>query len=574
MKPQVEFAGFVVSAGGYRLSDKIYRAISEFPEPQTKTDVRSFNGMANQLAPTHVQLSRTLEPLRELTKKHSDFEFTEYHRQAFKRAKELLLTKEVISFFRPGAQMRLITDASCLNGLGFVLMQQQPDRSWKPIQVGSRKLTDTEKRYAPIEIELKGVTYAIQQARTFLKGANHYTIITDHKPLVNILNKKRLDEVQNERMLKMILTIIDEPFTVEWIKGELNHAADCFSRHPVDPPTNSDHRFNHETENHLKQICSLKSEEAQLSIRMQRVSDAADNDPIHQQLCETVRNGFPEDRNQLDEHLRSYWNVRDNLLISEDGFLLYGHRLVIPKSLRSSIIKELHQTHRGIDGTQARARLILYWPGIDRDIATVCANCELCQRDSRTQQKEPIRHMPRPSRQFQYVSADLFSACGHSGVVYTDWYSGWFCYSFPLASTDAEHLIQIFRKWFTDTAAPDMFFSDQGPPFTSREFRDFLERWGVSTQCSSAYYPQGNNFAELAVKNCKSLITKYYKGPRHTDYDAFAQALLQVRNTPHKSTGISLSVMLYRKPRKIRFPRINHTSLEHGTKNCYRLIVR
>ena len=57
--------------------------------------------------------------------------------------------------------------------------------------------------------------------------------------------------------------------------------------------------------------------------------------------------------------------MRENLLISDDDFVLLGSRLVIPKRLRSKVLDELHASHRGIEGRREHARLVVYWPNID-----------------------------------------------------------------------------------------------------------------------------------------------------------------------------------------------------------------
>lgn len=553
MQNRVDFAGFTVSDSGYELSKKIYAALSDYPEPENQTDLRGFLGMANQLAPTHVKLSRVLSPLHELTGSNSDLTWTLEHQKAFEDAKQILTSPEVMTYYTPGMPMRLVTDASCLNGLGFVLLQKQNDSTWKPIQVGSRKLVPAERNYAPIELELQGVVFAVKRACTFLSGAEHYTVVTDHQPLVKILNGRRLDEISNKRMLDMVLRLVDETFTVEWVKGEFNRIADALSRHPVSEPSDADLKLHKDSSMHVKRICALNASDAGLSVRMDKVREAAENDIVYQELCKKVTSGFPSEKRKLDENLRPFWNIRNDLLISDDGFLLYGTRLMIPKSLQAQLLKDLHASHRGVEGTRQRARLIVYWPGMDNAIEQICKQCELCLRDSRSQQREPMKHMPRPERAFQYVSADLFSVDGKSGLVYTDWYSGWFCFQYPMKSTDADHVIPLFRKWFQDTAAPDVFWSDNGPPFNSGKFSDFLKRWGVAQKFSSPYYPQGNNYAELAVKNCKSLVNKYWKGP-NTDYDDFAKGLMQVRNTPHASTGVSPAMILYGRPTQDALP--------------------
>ena len=59
---------------------------------------------------------------------------------------------------------------------------------------------------------------------------------------------------------------------------------------------------------------------------------------------------------KLAQSLHPYWNVRSDLLISEDGFILKGVRLVIPKSLRQMVLKDLHAGHRGIEGFQSKSQ--------------------------------------------------------------------------------------------------------------------------------------------------------------------------------------------------------------------------
>ena len=115
--------------------------------------------------------------------------------QALVTAKQSLTSAPTLSFFDPNKPTRLCTDAS-RQGLGFVLQQSSGDR-WALIQAGSRYLSDTESCYAIIELELLGVAWAISKCKLFLSGLRHFTVITDHHPLIPILNSHRLDEIEN-----------------------------------------------------------------------------------------------------------------------------------------------------------------------------------------------------------------------------------------------------------------------------------------------------------------------------------------------------------------------------------------
>ena len=75
------------------------------------------------------------------------------------------------------------TDASSF-GLGAVLTQQQEDQQWKPVAYASRALTPTEERYAQLEKEALGITWACERFREYLVGMQ-FRVETDHKPLVS-----------------------------------------------------------------------------------------------------------------------------------------------------------------------------------------------------------------------------------------------------------------------------------------------------------------------------------------------------------------------------------------------------
>ena len=122
----------------------------------------------------------------------------------------------------------------------------------------------------------------------------------------------------------------------------------------------------------------------------------------------------------MADNLHEFWTVREDLSISSDGFILYGTRLLILTSLRLHILQELHKGHRGIDGTRERARLVVYWPNIDNQIAQHCQNCDQCFITRPSQQREPIQHLPQPTRAWEFVSSDLFHSHGKTGICYTD----------------------------------------------------------------------------------------------------------------------------------------------------------
>ncbi|XP_068225977.1 uncharacterized protein [Palaemon carinicauda] len=103
-----------------------------------------------------------------------------------------------------------------------------------------------------------------------------------------------------------------------------------------------------------------------------------------------------------------------------------------------------------------------------------------------------------------------------------------------------------------EVGVPLRLRTDGGPQFTSREFADFAEHWGVHPITSSPHYPKSNGHAEAAVKAVKHLILKTAPSG-NTDCEAFDRGLLELRNMPNHS-GRSPAQILYGHPLRTCVP--------------------
>ena len=137
------------------------------------------------------------------------------HEQALSKAKEHLASASTLAFFDMNKQTRICTDAS-RQGVGFVLQQQTPVGKWALIQAGSQFLSSAESRYTVIELELLAVTWAVSKCKIFLMGLQHFHIVTDHNPLIPILNSHRLDEIENPRLQRLRTRLMAYNFTAVW----------------------------------------------------------------------------------------------------------------------------------------------------------------------------------------------------------------------------------------------------------------------------------------------------------------------------------------------------------------------
>lgn len=284
---------------------------------------------------------------------------------------------------------------------------------------------------------------------------------------------------------------------------------------------------------------------------LQEQRTAARADPSYVRLLDCVTSGFPTNRCDLHSSLLPYWNLREDLYADGD-LVLYGARVVVPATLRCRTLQRLHDSHRGVEATKRRARQAVFWPGINSDITKAVQACELCQILQPSLQQEPLMNDDHPTRPFESVSADFFMVAGKSFLVVVDRLSGWPVLVPCKGDTTASATIRIFCRYFREVGVPLRLRTDGGPQFTSHEFRNFLERWGVRHVVSSPHYPQSNGHAEAAVKSIKHLILKTAPSG-NIDCEEFARGLLELRNTP-TFTGRSPAQFLYGHPLRSCLP--------------------
>ena len=327
----------------------------------------------------------------------------------------------------------------------------------------------------------------------------------------------------------------------------------ALSRSPVQDPENDDEIGEDPTAPALCSIIAVEVAETHPDLRLEEVRSAAAWDPELQALQEVIRNGFPDAKVELPELVRPYWPVRERLSV-DDGLAVCGCRLIIPGALRRQVLESLHDGHLGRERTKARARQIVFWPGLDRDIENVTRNCRKCQRELPSQQKETLAHRPPAARPFQHLNIDLAEHAGNKYLVAVDGFSGW-RFVEPLGkSAPTRRLTGALRSIFCRVGVPDTIWTDGGPQFTSSSFRLFNEKWGIIHHKSSPHYPQANGRAEAAVKSAKKLLRRCWDDlTGQLDDEKWTRGVLQHRNTPGPS-GRSPAQVVFGRPMRDTIP--------------------
>ena len=135
----------------------------------------------------------------------SQWKVTEELQHEFDELKTYLESNVQLSPIRIGEPLNLYTDAS-VEGLSFVLTQErkqtvgETERTIRDIiYLGSTSLTETQKRYSPVELESLALAWAVGKSHYYLDEAPQIFHYTDSTGVVG-LRKKDLSEVKNPRI--------------------------------------------------------------------------------------------------------------------------------------------------------------------------------------------------------------------------------------------------------------------------------------------------------------------------------------------------------------------------------------
>ena len=563
----VDFTSFRITGSDVTPLPKHLLAVRDFPTPKSITDVRSWFGLINQVA-HYGRMIDIMMPFKPLLSPKTKFAWTPELDSAFNQSKELIIEaiSSGLSIYDPERITCLQTDYSG-KGVGYWLYQKycscnsrtpncECTDGWRVTLVGSRYLRDAELRYAPIEGECLGIAWALEDTKWFTLGAKNLVVATDHKPLLKILGDKQLDNIANPRMFRLKQRTLMWSFDIVYVAGKSNLAADATSRFPSSAETDCTMESD--------MVASLQSNiDSSGAVTWHAIRAASAEDPNISALADLVSAGFPEGKASLPTPIRPYWQHRDHLSVI-DGVVMLGKRIIIPKSLRGQVLTALHSAHQGTSGMQSRAQDCVFWLGITADIQQARNSCPTCASIAPSQPRMPPIDPIIPQYPFQAVVLDYFCVKGVKYLIAVDRFSGWphlarAKYSHEAAG--ARGLCRTLRVIFATFGVPEEATSDGGPEFTADETEAFLKRWDVTHRLSAPYNSEGNGRAEVGVKSMKRLLSDNTRDDGSLDSDEVLAGLLQYRNTPDPTTGVSPAMILFGRQLRDAIPIPPGTSL-------------
>ncbi|XP_043285741.1 uncharacterized protein [Venturia canescens] len=216
------------------------------------------------------------------------------------------------------------------------------------------------------------------------------------------------------------------------------------------------------------------------AIDVEIIREETNNDPILSHVRDYVLNGWPY---QVNNNLKAF-KSRERKLTAEQGCVLWGHRFVIPQSLRDELLNELHTAHDGIVRMKAVARSYIWWPNLDKDIENIGMSCISCLKATENPPRAKLNSWKRPSGPNRRLHADFLGPIEDKMyIVIIDAFSKWIDIK-ELENITSGTTIEVFRENFCAWGLPVKLVTDNGPSFCSKEFSEFLKSYGQTSQQS------------------------------------------------------------------------------------------
>ncbi|UYV63777.1 K02A2.6-like [Cordylochernes scorpioides] len=534
----LEYCGHVIDKMGlHKTNDKI-RAVLDAPEPINVTQLRAFLGLITYYHKFIRNAADVLSPLYALLKKGTKWHFSTECRTAFRRIKEIISSDQILIAYDPKLPIRLSCDSSSY-GLGAVLSQIDVDGNERPIYFISRTLSQAEKKYSQIDKECLSIIWALKKFNNYLFGRK-FELITDNKPLHHILNPKReISSNMSARLQRWALILSSYNFTIECRKTGDHGNADGLSRLPLK-------QYEEMEEDAVNTVHMIKQCE-ELPLTSSHIRRESCKDSILKIVYQNTLYGWKDKPSNTE--LLSFYLRREELSV-EQGVLLLGTRVVIPRKFRAKIKAELHQGHLGVVKMKALARKFIWWPGIDREIEEITRVCRECNINNHTLKQESVHRWESAPTPWYRVHLDFAGPfMNRMFLIVIDSYSKW-----PeviiMNSTTAGNTIRVLRDLFSRYGIPDQVVTDNDPQFVSEEMKYFFKSNGVHHLRSAPYFPATNGLAERFVQTLKRGL----KNMRNEELNkSLANFLFTYRTVPHSSTREAPAVLFLKRMLKCKW---------------------
>lgn len=186
-KHEIIYLGHKCTDHGILPDERKSEAVKKYPRPEDKAAVKRFTAFTNYYRRFIYNYAEIARPLNKMTGKNSKFEWTEECEKSFQTLKNKLISPTILQYPNFEKEFLLTVDSSSFACSG--ILSQNIDNRDLPVSYISRAFAKGELNKPIIKKELLAIHFAITTFEPYIWG-KHFTVRTDHKPLVHLYNLK------------------------------------------------------------------------------------------------------------------------------------------------------------------------------------------------------------------------------------------------------------------------------------------------------------------------------------------------------------------------------------------------
>lgn len=510
-KTEISYLGYIISHNKISKCPKKIAAIQSLCQPKDAKELRRFLGMVTYYSRFISNLSTITSPLRSLLTKNKKFLWSSECQAAFNKLKEEIASDRVLVPYDPLLPLTVACDASPTGVAG--VLSHVIDGEERPISFVSRALTQAERNYSQLDREAVAIVFAVDKFFTYLHG-RQFVLITDNKALTRILHQDaKLPAMTSARLLRYAIYLSGFNYKIQHREGNKHVNADFFSR------------------NHGK----LKGADMVIEREVRDLQDQTLNQisTLESITSDSIAKETSKDieLSSLKAHLLK-GTIQNPDYSLQDGVIFRGNRVVVPTSLQSAVLQELHHTHAGVVKMKQLARRYCYWKAIDRDIEYLVKGCKPCALYRNSPGKVPLHHWEDPAENFDRIHIDYAGEfLGHHFLILVDAKSKWLEVKILKSAPTSESTISLLYEIFCYHGFPKVIVSDNATIFTSETFQQFCKENGIRQNLIAPGHPATNGLAERNVQTVKYKLARM--SPSSTNLrKAVLEILFRYRATP------------------------------------------
>lgn len=547
---EVKYLGHLVTENGIKPVEEYTKIVSEWPLPQTTTELKQFLGKISYYRKFIKDYGRISGPLSEALKgreKGQKLTITREFVESFEEAKKALTSAPILAYPRFDEPFLLDTDFSLDPGAMGAVLSQIQDGEERVIAYGARKLTESEKKYSSLKGELASGIYFINKFRYYLLPKK-FTWRTDNSAL------KWLRSLKNPSgmVLRWLETLASYDVEVQHRAGKKHINADTLSRvkHADNPTEEEERESNQESPISLCAIY-LKAHSAEDIVEKQKSDDVIGEvykwvEKNEKPSKEEIRSKSPEFQTYMGVFEQLGFNKHHMLIrksTGDDNFM--EERICIPESLIDFIIRNNHR-HTGMNTTAQRVEERYFIPFIRKRCEEFVRTCVECQAKSNApkSQKDQLASVI-DGYPFQRICLDFVGPLppGPTGnthiLTIKDTFTR-YVEAIPTNRVDAKTVVNILiNDIISRYGFPTEIHTDQGAQFRSKLFEQVCEELGIKKTMTPPYNPKSNP-VERTHRDLWSYLRSEIPSGKENEWEKYLPGvLLTIRTTRNRMTGVT-----------------------------------